>query len=483
MKIYNTLTAKKEEFIPRNKGRVSIYICGPTVYNYIHIGNARAYVAFDAIIRYLQHKGFDIKYVRNLTDVDDKIIKKAAEEKTTTDVITAKYTEAFHKDMQVLGVQTPTIEPKATENIQEMIDTISQLINKGLAYQIDGDVYFSVEKFPEYGKLSKRTIEEMLAGARIEVDERKKNPADFALWKMAKEDEPSWPSPWGNGRPGWHIECSTMSIKYLGMGFDVHGGGQDLIFPHHENEIAQAEGATGQKPFTRYWMHNGFLNVEAEKMAKSIGNVILVKDLKEQYKGKLNVFRNHLRMLFLSTHYRSPLNFTDLKLEEAAAAVSRVEETLDRLQFTLEKAKANEKAQSIDIAKTAKQTELDFAKAMDDDFNTPLGLATIFNLIKEANLLLDKKSDFNSNGINQLKLIQNTLSSLIDILGFALEFKAGEIKPPPNIEKLIKERDEAREEKDFAKADEIRAEIEKAGFIIEDTPYGAKVKKSGVESR
>lgn len=488
MKIYNTLTGKKEDFASREAGKVSMYVCGPTVYNYIHIGNARAYIAFDAIIRYFQYKGLDVKYVRNLTDVDDKIIKRAAEEKTTTEAITAKYTEAFHKDMEVLGVLTPTIEPKATENISDMIATIEQLVQKGLAYEVDGDVYFSVGKFPGYGKLSKRSIDEMIAGARIEVDERKKNPADFALWKKAKEGEPSWTSPWGKGRPGWHIECSTMSIKYLGMSFDIHGGGQDLIFPHHENEIAQAEGATGEEPFARHWMHNGFLNIEAEKMAKSVGNVILINDLEKQYEGRLNDLRNHLRILFLSTQYRSPLNFTGKALEEAKAAIDRIKNTLEKLQeFDTEE---------VDLAgysdRSIEQLVKDFEAAMEDDFNTPNALAHIFNFIKNVNTLLDKH-EADAKFLKASYLILTKL--LTEIFGFSLPriFKAevtgAKIKLTPKaevsakarivtVQELLDEREEARKQKDFARADEIRQKIEEAGYIIEDTPKGPKVKKS-----
>jgi len=474
MKIYSTLTGKKEEFKPRETGKVSMYVCGPTVYNYIHIGNARAYVAFDAIIRYFKYKSFDVKYVRNLTDVDDKIIKRAAEENTSTEAITKKYTQAFHKDMEALGVLPPTIEPKATENIPDMIATIEQLIANGLAYVVDGDVYFSVEKFPGYGKLSKRSVDEMIAGARIEVDERKQNPADFALWKKAKEDEPSWSSPWGDGRPGWHIECSTMSIKYLAMGLDIHGGGQDLIFPHHENEIAQAEGATGQKPFARYWMHNGFLNVEAEKMAKSVGNVILINDLEKQYEGRLDDLRNHLRMLFLSTHYRSPLNFTDRAMEEAKNRIDGIRNALDRLQ--------DFDSKEINVVvdydnKSIQQLVKDFEVAMEDDFNTPNALAHIHTFIKNINTLLNGKAEPDLADKKFFKAAYHILLELLtSIFGFLFKKRlTAEISAKARI--LLDEREEARKAKDFARADEIRQKIEEAGYIIEDTPAGPKIKK------
>jgi len=485
LKIYNTLSGKKEEFAPRQDGKVSMYVCGPTVYNYIHIGNARAYIAFDAIIRYFRFKGLDVKYVRNLTDVDDKIIKRAAEEKTSTEAITAKYTDAFHKDMEALGVLPPTIEPKATETIVDMIATIEQLVQKNLAYEVDGDVYFSVEKFPGYGKLSKRSIDEMIAGARIEVDERKQNPADFALWKKAKEGEPSWSSPWGNGRPGWHIECSTMSIKYLGMGFDIHGGGQDLIFPHHENEIAQAEGATGQAPFARYWMHNGFLNIEAEKMAKSVGNVILINDLEKQYEGRLNDLRNHLRMLFLSTHYRSPLNFSEKALEEAGAKVYSIEELLGRITDELNQdpvKNALDESKKIDEFST-KFRNL-FQNDMDNDFNTSRAISRIFDFRKYLNIFLDTRidkglSEFEKKALSNTK---DTILALSNVLGFDFHnifsvSGTAKIKLDRAMELLLEEREKARTAKDFSRADEIRKRIEDAGYIIEDTPKGPKVKK------
>ena len=497
MKVYNTLSAKKEDFVPREKDRIGIYVCGPTVYNYIHIGNARAYVSFDTIIRYLKYKGMKVKYVRNLTDVDDKIIKRAAEENTTTEAITDKYTKAFHRDMTALGVEEPTIEPKATEHIKEMVETIEQLIERDMAYVVDGDVYFSVEKFQEYGKLSKRTIEEMLSGARVDVDKRKKHPADFALWKKAKEGEPSWPSPWGDGRPGWHIECSTMSMKYLGMGFDIHGGGQDLIFPHHENEIAQAEGATGQKPFVKYWLHNGFLNVEEEKMAKSVGNVILINALEEQYKDHIADLRNDLRMLFISTHYHSPLNFSQKKLKEAAAANERIGNTLDKLRaFDTDDVDTTKIDENSNLIKLITKTKVDFEDAMEDDFNTPEALASIFNLVSNMNTTLDESPEPDEEEKKIFKAAYMTLKELVEILGFS--YKEVEVSVIDEVtvsdeqqtviekltgnktatrKELLDLREKARKEKDFETGDKIRGIFASEGLIIEDTPHGPKLKK------
>ncbi len=515
MKVYNTLSAKKEDFVPREKDKIGIYVCGPTVYNYIHIGNARAYVSFDTIIRYLKHKGLKVKYVRNLTDVDDKIIKRAAEENTTTEAITDKYTKAFHRDMKALGVQQPTIEPKATEHIKEMIETIEKLIERDMAYVVDGDVYFSVEKFQEYGKLSKRTIEEMLSGARVDVDERKKHPADFALWKKAKEGEPSWPSPWGDGRPGWHIECSTMSMKYLGMGFDIHGGGQDLIFPHHENEIAQAEGATGQKPFVKYWLHNGFLSFEEAKMAKSVGNVILIKDLEEQYKDHIDDLRNDLRMLFISAHYHSHLNFSQKKLKEAAAARWHIQDTLNRiLTSEVIDQKETDIQEKDKIDKLIIGAKDSFIKAMDNDFNTPITLSSIFDLLKDANTFLDNNiQNLDRASLKSLKKLADVVFEITNILGFkftkpriykedmvgtiTLTFQPNEEiltkisniyeditgKDPKNkndkeiLGELFKIRAQARRDKDFSAADKIRQKMAEAGFEIHDSLVGLKLTK------
>ncbi|TET52688.1 MAG: cysteine--tRNA ligase [Actinobacteria bacterium] len=495
MRVYNTLTGKKEDFKPREKGKISMYVCGPTVYNYIHIGNARAYIAFDAIFRFLLFKGYEVNYVRNLTDVDDKIIKRAAEENATPEKIAEKYTKAFHKDMKILGVEKPTVEPKATEHINDMIKVVEKLIENGLAYVVDGDVYYSVKAFKGYGKLSKRSLDEMIAGSRVEVDPRKKHPMDFALWKKAKEGEPAWPSPWGDGRPGWHIECSTMSMQYLKFGFDIHGGGQDLIFPHHENEIAQAEGYCGKEPFVRYWLHNGFLNIEKEKMAKSVGNVILIKDLEEQYKGRLNDLRNDLRMLFLSTHYRSPLSYNDEKMEEAASANKRIIEVTERLEYVLSGQKEKDAdTEKFNLSESANKTKNDFEAAMDDDFNTPIAISTIFNLIKEVNTLLDSEPKLNKENLKQLRVAYDAIVGSTELLGFSFKVKAeinleglknaykeisGKEATTDDREDLEKEildiRTQSREKKDFEKADKIRDELRKIGLQIKDTPYGPRI--------
>lgn len=495
LKIQNTLTAKKEKFIPRDKDKVSMYVCGPTVYNFIHIGNARAYIAFDVIHRYLEYRGYDVTYVRNLTDVDDKIIKKANEDKVSVSDVTTKFTKAFHNDMELLGVKPPEVEPKATETIPDMIKMIEGLIDKGFAYEVDGDVYYRVKAFKGYGKLSKRSLEEMVSGARVEIDDRKEDPMDFALWKKAKEGEPSWESPWGNGRPGWHIECSAMSLKYLGEGFDIHGGGQDLIFPHHENEIAQSEGFTGNN-FVKYWLHNGFVNIEQEKMAKSVGNVILIKDLEERYAGNLDAMRNDVRMLFLMNNYHGPINFSYKKLDESRAAVERIEDTLIRIKFYNQRAPEDEKDQSKEFEKIIVNFSQKFEEDMDDDFNTPQAISRIFDLVKEINVFLDKKKKLNNNERKMLINVQEAILSFSSLLGFNFEAKiwfdsekiasayakvTGE-KPPKQdtasiLTLLVNKREEARKQKDYAVADKVREILEQSDLIIEDTPFGARISK------
>jgi cysteinyl-tRNA synthetase len=523
IRAYNTLTRKKEELIPRDNEKIAIYICGPTVYNFIHIGNARCYVAFDAIVRYLKFGGYKVTYVRNLTDVDDKIIKRAQEEKTTSSKIAEKYTKAFWEDMEALGCLKPNKEPKATEEIPEMLKIIEGLIKKGFAYVVDGDVFYEVTKFEDYGKLSHRTLDEMRAGERVEVDPRKHHPMDFALWKKAKPGEPSWPSSWGEGRPGWHIECSAMSLRYLGMSFDIHGGGQDLVFPHHENEIAQSEAYAGTKPFVRYWLHNGFVTIKAEKMAKSVGNVILIRDLRDEFKGREIQLRNALRMLFLSTHYRSPIDFSPDHLGEAKRKVSGLLDLFWRLDNLLEKAKFSQVEEASEDEKLFKEkiseAEDKFKQAMNDDFNTPGAIAALFELERDTNIFIDKhEGAFSPFGKSLLEEARKTISNLGEnVLGLALsdalaikkglkirlteeisviEHRGVEIKRDllvlatefidQNIDDstsendvvslLIDKREEARKEKDFQTADKIRAGLTEIGVIIEDTPHGARWK-------
>lgn len=520
LKVQNTLTGKKEEFKPRDEGKVGMYVCGPTVYNYIHIGNARAYIAFDVIHRWLEHRGYEVTYVRNLTDVDDKIIKKAKEDNTTVEEVTKKYTKAFHDDMEILGVKPPEKEPTATGTINEMIKMIEGLINKGLAYQIDGDVYYKVTAFKDYGKLSKRTLEEMQAGKRVEVDTRKKHPMDFALWKKAKEGEPAWDSPWGQGRPGWHIECSAMSLKYLGENFDIHGGGQDLIFPHHENEIAQSEGFTDNQ-FVKYWLHNGFVNIEKEKMAKSVGNVILVKDLEEKYRDNLDGLRNDVRMLFLATSYHSPINFSYKNLAEAHSAVERVENSIARIEQHANEIIPKEILVKNNISSEPKKAlawfKDEFSKHMNDDFNTPQAIGSVFGALNWVNRFLDKHSMVDKKTSNILLNFVSTVLDYTTVLGFNFEPKPleeyqveGRVKvklrinmsailPPKKkeltrilsditgikddlpVEKvalnLLAIRQKAKMKKDFKVADLIRNRLDKVGYIIEDTPQGPVLKE------
>lgn len=513
IKVYNTLTKKEEELVPREPGKIGMYVCGPTVYNYIHIGNARAYVAFDIIRRYLIYRGYQVNYVENFTDVDDKIINRAKEENIMPEEVAQKYTQAFLKDAAKLGLMDADSYPKATEHIDDMIEVIRGLIDKELAYEIDGDVYFEVTKFSGYGKLSGRTLEEMRAGERVEVDERKRHPMDFALWKSAKPDEPSWDSPWGKGRPGWHIECSAMSSKYLGYGFDIHGGGQDLIFPHHENEIAQAEGYTGKEPFVRYWLHNGFVNIESEKMAKSVGNIIILRELLKKYSA------NALRAFFLSTHYRSPIDYYQDKLEEAGRAVERLGTTRYNIDDFVIKSKPVE-ATSPD-AERKLETAIDearsnFEQAMDNDFNTPRALAAIFRLSREANIFIeDHWGKASQNALHLLTKANNLLFELSSVLGLKLRQKETHtktlsltysVKPryvdrlisllkkvtdrkitPVEeeqftrdynklVEALVDERKKARVAKNWAMADEIRTGLTAAGIELEDTPQGARWK-------
>src|SRR4030043_444539 len=406
MKIYNTLTGRKEEFVPLIPNKVKIYACGVTVYDHCHIGHARNAVVFDVIRRYLRYKGFDVMYVRNFTDIDDKIINRAKQEGSTWDEVARKYTDEYYKDMDRLGVARADVEPKATEHIEEMINIVKGLIDKGYAYEVDGNVYFSVDTFPEYGKLSKRDKEEMMAGARVEVDERKKKSLDFALWKKTKQGEPFWESPWGLGRPGWHIECTAMSIKHLGESFDIHGGGADLLFPHHENEIAQSETFTG-KPFARYWVHNGFITIDKEKMSKSLGNFFTIKEVLDKFDPEV------VRYFLLSTHYRSPIEFSDEQLHEAESSIDRYYTTIVRINdFLLKKEEAKEGFSN--AGKFFEGLILSFKEkleeALDDDFNTALALGHIFELIRESNRFLDNKPS----GLKDRELLLKTKELLFE---------------------------------------------------------------------
>lgn len=510
LKVYNTLTRRKEEFTPAKPGKVGMYVCGPTVYNYIHIGNARCYLVFDVIKRYLKFKGFEIFHVQNFTDIDDKIISRAQEEKVSTEEIAQKYTLAFEEDMARLKVDPPDIKPKATEHLNEMIATINALVEKGIAYEVEGDVYFAVTKFNDYGKLSHRTIEDMRAGERVEVDPRKHNPMDFALWKKAKSGEPSWASPWGKGRPGWHIECSAMSLKYLGMSFDIHGGGQDLIFPHHENEIAQAEASQGSKPFVRYWLHNGFVNIGTEKMAKSLGNVVLVRDILENYAPVA------LRTLFLGTHWRSPINFTEENLKEAQEKYQRLLDVLINIDYVISTGeKSLAKTLEDKLSEACRKAETKFVEAMDDDFNTASAFASLFELAQDVNLYLQEggkaetvleksrttitklgkvlgldlpkprslKLGFTFSKVREIKRKEEELFSELSRDLEILKSKEGTDTPMIRetedhlkeiVEDLLSLREEARKNKEWARADNIRNRLSRADVLAEDRPSGIR---------
>lgn len=477
MRIYNTLTGKKEDLVPLTPGKIGMYACGVTVYDVCHIGHARSAIVFDVIRRYLRFRGLDVKYVRNFTDIDDKIINRAKKEGIGWDEVADKYTKEYYKDMDGLGVGRADVEPKATEHISEIIAIVSGLVEKGYAYVIDGDVYFEVKRFTDYGKLSKRDIEDMLAGARVEVDERKKNPMDFALWKSSKEGEPSWESPWGPGRPGWHIECSAMTMKHLGESFDIHGGGADLIFPHHENELAQSEAFTG-KPFVKYWIHNGFITIDKEKMSKSLGNFFTIKEILDKFDPEV------LRFFLLSTHYRSPIEFSDASLKEAELSIDRYYTTLTRIDDFLKE--STEKVKTTPEEKTLEDVLSSFMdkfrESMDDDFNTALALGYIFELIREVNKYLDSKpfgqkareliakaADLLNQSGNVLNIFNKRPEEWYDALMRAKRIPLTK----EDILDRIRQRREARESKDWAAADSIRKELETQGIILEDKKDGS----------
>ncbi|MDN5376640.1 MAG: cysteinyl-tRNA synthetase [Thermacetogenium sp.] len=499
--VYNTLSRRKEEFVP-GANQVRMYVCGPTTYNFIHLGNARALVVFDTIRRYLEYKGYRVKYVQNFTDIDDKIINRAREENTSARELAEKYIGEYFRDADALRVKRATVHPRASEHIPEMIDMVRVLYEKGIAYECGGDVYFSVRSFPGYGKLSGRTLEEMLAGARVEVDERKRDPLDFVLWKAAKPGEPFWESPWGAGRPGWHLECSVMSLKYLRFGFDIHGGGSDLIFPHHENEIAQAEACAGSEPFARYWVHNGFVTVDEEKMSKSLGNFFLVRGLLQEWAPEI------LRFFLLSTHYRSPLDFNDAALKNARKSFNRLGNTLDLLNDTVGDGQGKKTAGRLAREAEAFRSRVadcvaQFEEAMDDDFNTALALAALFNMGREINGFINGDQFQPTPGVLYLLAqIREYYLNLLDVLGLvpgekrelgeeyrqplirialSLKDEAGGRLPDrlPDgprelLELLLKIRREARQQKNYQLSDALRDALREEGIIIEDTPRGTR---------
>ena len=468
MKVFNTLTKKKEEFVPLEEGKVRMYVCGPTVYNYIHIGNARPMIVFDTVRRYFEYKGYDVNYVSNFTDVDDKIIKKAIEEQVSAQEISQRYIAECKKDMAGMNVKPATKHPLATEEICGMVEMISELIEKGYAYEKNGTVYFSTRKFKDYGKLSHKNLDDLRSGGRsllVSGEDEKEDPLDFVLWKPKKEGEPFWKSPWSDGRPGWHIECSVMSRKYLGEQIDIHAGGEDLVFPHHENEIAQSEAANG-KEFARYWMHNAFLNIDNRKMSKSLGNFRTVREISEQYDLQV------LRFFMLSAHYRSPLNFSAELMEASKNGLERILNATDNLKHliasvTAEEMSAEEKEA---FSKTDAYVE-EFEKAMDDDFNTADAIAAIFELVKYANTTATAESSK-----EYLRGLLDRIVKLGDVLGLILDKK--EELLDADIEKLIEERQAARQAKDFARADAIRDELLEKGIILKDTREGVQWKKA-----
>lgn len=470
LKIYNTLTRKKEEFVPLKKGEVGMYICGPTVYNYIHIGNARPFIIFEVVRRFLKFKGYRVKYIQNLTDIDDKMINNAKKLKIKVSELAEKFIQEYFIDADSLNIERADVHPRATEHIKEIIELVKGLEEKGYAYEIDGDVFFDVSKFKDYGKLSGQNIEELKDGARVKIDERKKEAIDFALWKRAKEGEPSWQSPWGQGRPGWHIECSAMSMRYLGKTFDIHAGGSDLVFPHHENEIAQSEAYNNQQ-FVRYWMHNGYLYLNNQKMSKSLGNIMKVRDICQKYKGEV------IRYFILSAHYRSPLNFSEEQLQQAERSLQRLGNAIFNVKHLLKQDKFKKSKDKDDesILEKRRESEQKFIEAMNDDFNTPVALSQLFGFSREINIYL------NSPGLKNKEVIEEALKFYQElagkILGILEDFDREE-SFEQEIEKLIKEREEARKERNWVESDRIRNKLQEKGILLEDTPSGVRWKKT-----
>ena len=466
MKIYNTLTRKKEEFVPINEKEVRMYSCGPTVYNYFHVGNARPFIIFDTVRRYLEYRGYNVNFVQNFTDIDDKMIKKANDEGITVKELAERFINEYFIDAKGLGIDKATVHPKATDNIDAIIDLIKRLEEKGFAYSVNGDVYFSTRKFREYGKLSQQSLDDLELGSRIDVDERKQDPMDFAVWKAQKPGEPAWDSPWGMGRPGWHIECSAMANKYLGETIDIHSGGQDLVFPHHENEIAQSEAANG-KPFARYWMHNGFINVDNKKMSKSEGNFFTVRDIVEKFDYEV------IRFFMLSAHYRSPINFSADLLEQAQNGLERIYNCLDNLVYLGEHAQGRGMS---DSEKVLCGRLLDikgkFIEGMDDDLNTADAIASIFDMVKEVNLNITA----NSNSSKEIiEFSHSLIKELGEVLGIGQKQKENNLDS--EIEELISQRQQARKEKNWKLSDEIRDKLKDMGIVLEDTPQGVKWKR------
>lgn len=466
MKLFNTLTRQKEEFVPITPGEVKMYSCGPTVYNYFHIGNARPFIIFDTLRRYFEYRGYNVKFVQNFTDIDDKMIKRANEEGITVKELAERFIGEYFVDAKGLGVKEATVHPRATENIDAIIDIVKELIEKGHAYQSGNDVYFATKSFEEYGKLSHQPLEDLEAGARIDVTEVKKDPMDFALWKGAKEGEPYWESPWGKGRPGWHIECSAMANKYLGHTIDIHSGGLDLTFPHHENEIAQSECANGCT-FANYWLHNGFINVDNQKMSKSLGNFFTVRDVAKIYPYEV------IRFFMLSAHYRSPINYSADILEQAKNGLERIQNSMDNLNFMLGSVDNPVEADLESKKENLLTYKQKFIDAMDDDLNTADAIAAIFELVKEINILATPEQKPSK---ELLTFAKDLMLELCNVLGIPCEKKAEMLDS--DIDALIQERQEARKARNFQRADEIRDQLKEMGIILEDTKAGVKWKRA-----
>lgn len=463
MKIYNTLTRNKEEFIPLEDGKVKIYACGPTVYNYFHIGNARPFVVFDTLRRYLIHLGYDVKFVQNFTDVDDKIINKAKEEGVSATELSGRYIKEYFDDAEALNVLPADIHPKVSEHIDDIIEFIKTLISKGYAYEADGDVYYATRKFKEYGKLSNQRVDDLESGSRIAIGEVKRDPLDFALWKAQKEEsEIAWDSPWGKGRPGWHIECSTMSRKHLGPTIDIHGGGQDLIFPHHENEIAQSEACNGE-PFAKYWMHNGYITVDGVKMSKSLGNFFTVRDIRKEFDG------DFIRFFLLSVHYRNPINFSDTEMNSVKQGYDRIRNAIDNLEFLAKNGDDEMTDAEKNDLKDFGNLEQKFEDAMSDDLNTADAIASIFEMVSHANII--SKAGASREYAKEAK---EKIQNLCDIIGI-MQNRSDSSHEDEKIKKLVDERQEARKSKNYARADEIRDELAEMGITLKDTPQGVQI--------
>ena len=461
IKVLNDLTRKKEELVPIEEGKVGMYVCGPTVYDYFHIGNARAFTMFDIIRRYLEYRGYDVTYVQNFTDIDDKMINRAKELGISVAELADRFIKEYYDDADALGIKRADHHPKATEHIVEIIQIVSKLIENGFAYEMDGDVYFDAKKFEDYGKLSHQNLDDLESGARVDVDERKNNPIDFALWKKQKPGEPAWESPWGLGRPGWHIECSAMASKYLGETMDIHAGGADLVFPHHENEIAQSEAAFG-KPFANYWLHNGYLNIDGEKMSKSLGNFFTVRDIRKKYDPEV------VRFFLMSAHYRNPLNFSEEQLQSAKNGLDRLYTVLDNLQYAKKTAEDEATIPDIMIEDKISEHEKMFMDAMDDDFNTADAVSVIFMFAREINIYI--KEGMSKSAIDSVAAKMKDWGSLLGIL---TRDEAEDVDT--EAEELIEQRNAARKAKNWAEADRIRAVLAEKGITIEDTPAGTRI--------